>query len=51
MIHVANILIYGGLAGLVGLLFGVWWGVLVGCVAAMATGAGVLRDTIGDDKR
>ena len=38
MIHLANVLIYAGVAGLVALFAGPWWGVFVGCVAAVATG-------------
>jgi len=38
MIHVANILIYGGVAGLVVCFVGPWWGAVFASVAAVVCG-------------
>lgn len=38
MIHAANVLIYAGIAVLVGLFAGPWWGGFVAAVAAVAIG-------------
>lgn len=43
MMHLANILIYSGIAGLVGLTCGWWYGAAVACVGVI--GAGVVIAT------